>query len=65
MDCECGTCPECLEAQREQDEFLAWRETPEGQITAAYLAQRAANRFQPRDPNPELDALLAQMKEGM
>ncbi len=61
-DCACGTCPECLEAQREHDEFLAWQQTPEGRITAEYLAQRAKNGFQPRDPNPELDALLRTLR---
>jgi hypothetical protein len=58
-DCACGTCPDCLAAQREDDEFRAWQQTPEGRTTAAYLERRAANGFLPRDPNPELDALLA------
>lgn len=49
-------CAECLE--REETEYRAWQQTDEGQDTAAYFARRAANGFLPRDPNPELDALL-------
>ena len=59
-DCECGACPECVEAQRVHEEFLAWQQdTREGQLTVASLTQRAVDGFQPRDPNAELDALLA------
>ena len=61
-ECECGACPECVEAQRVHEEFLAWqpRTRARNELTGAYITQRAAHPgFQPRDPNGELDALLA------
>ncbi len=55
-------CAECLE--REEAAFRAWQQTREGLLTCDYVARRAANGFLPRDPNPELDALIANMKAG-